>query len=199
MDDLANYIPARLSGIFLIGASALLRLDWRNAWRTMRRDAHNCAAAMGHEHIVGHEDGHALAVQGVLHIRPGEDALFLRGFVREPRTIVLHFNLQSVTAVAVGIFEEVSARYETPFILLCALTLTIGIFGYQLSLHKNFLGLGWLILLVAVVEMWMLASHANQNYWEMVSAFGYGCAPNMPDCATMPDNATPWWVLFFRL
>lgn len=39
MDDLANLIPARLSALLLIGASACLRLDWRSAWRVMRRDA----------------------------------------------------------------------------------------------------------------------------------------------------------------
>lgn len=39
MDDLVNYIPARLSGLFLVGASALLGLDWRSAWHTLCRDA----------------------------------------------------------------------------------------------------------------------------------------------------------------
>jgi len=39
MDDVANLIPARLSGLLLVGATACMRLDWRSAWRTMRRDA----------------------------------------------------------------------------------------------------------------------------------------------------------------
>ena len=39
MDDVANWIPARLSGLLLVAATACLRLDWRNAWHTMRRDA----------------------------------------------------------------------------------------------------------------------------------------------------------------
>jgi adenosylcobinamide-phosphate synthase len=38
-DDLANWVPARLSGIILIGASACLNLDWRRSWQVMRRDA----------------------------------------------------------------------------------------------------------------------------------------------------------------
>ena len=39
VDDLANWVPARLSGLILIVASACLKLDWRGAWRVMRRDA----------------------------------------------------------------------------------------------------------------------------------------------------------------
>ena len=38
-DDIANWIPARLTGLLIIGAAACLKLDWRNAWRIMRRDA----------------------------------------------------------------------------------------------------------------------------------------------------------------
>lgn len=100
--------------------------------------------------------------------------------------------------IPVFLFDEMSARYETYFILLCALILTLGIFVYQFSLHRGNLGLAWLILLVVFIGTWMLASHANQNYWQMVGEFGYGCAPDMPDCAPLPDNATPWWIVFFR-
>lgn len=39
LDDLANYLPARLTALFLVVACYLLRLDWRGAWRVMRRDA----------------------------------------------------------------------------------------------------------------------------------------------------------------
>lgn len=39
IDDLVNWIPARLSGIILVGAAAGLKLDWQSAWRVMRRDA----------------------------------------------------------------------------------------------------------------------------------------------------------------
>ncbi len=38
-DDAANWAPARLSGLLLVGAAALLKMDARNAWRIMRRDA----------------------------------------------------------------------------------------------------------------------------------------------------------------
>ena len=38
-DDFLNYIPARITGIFVTLAALLLGLDWRNAYRIMRRDA----------------------------------------------------------------------------------------------------------------------------------------------------------------
>lgn len=41
VDDVLNYIPARLSALFILIASFLLRLDVKNAWRMMVRDRHN--------------------------------------------------------------------------------------------------------------------------------------------------------------
>jgi adenosylcobinamide-phosphate synthase len=37
-DDVANWMPARLSGMLLVAAAACCSLDWRGAWRIMRRD-----------------------------------------------------------------------------------------------------------------------------------------------------------------
>ncbi|MEE1133128.1 MAG: cobalamin biosynthesis protein, partial [Methanobrevibacter sp.] len=42
IDDILNYIPARLSGLFVVLAAYLLRLDGRNAYKIMRRDAKKC-------------------------------------------------------------------------------------------------------------------------------------------------------------
>lgn len=39
MDDIANYIPARITGILVVIAALILRLDWRNAYKIMIRDA----------------------------------------------------------------------------------------------------------------------------------------------------------------
>lgn len=38
LDDIANWLPARLSALFLIVAAALTRSDARRAWRVFRRD-----------------------------------------------------------------------------------------------------------------------------------------------------------------
>lgn len=39
LDDVANFLPARLTGLLLVPASLLLGLDYRRAWQVMRRDA----------------------------------------------------------------------------------------------------------------------------------------------------------------
>jgi adenosylcobinamide-phosphate synthase len=38
MDTIANYIPSRLTAILMVAATALLRENWRNAWRILQRD-----------------------------------------------------------------------------------------------------------------------------------------------------------------
>lgn len=39
VDDLVNWVPARLSGLLLVAAATCLKLDGSSAWRVMRRDA----------------------------------------------------------------------------------------------------------------------------------------------------------------
>jgi adenosylcobinamide-phosphate synthase len=41
MDDVANFIPARITAVLMVVVSFILRLDWRNSWRIIRRDARN--------------------------------------------------------------------------------------------------------------------------------------------------------------
>jgi adenosylcobinamide-phosphate synthase len=40
LDDLANYIPARLTAFLMVIAAWLLGEDWKNSWRILRRDCH---------------------------------------------------------------------------------------------------------------------------------------------------------------
>ncbi len=39
LDDILNFIPARIAGILVVIAAAILMLDWKNAYKIMRRDA----------------------------------------------------------------------------------------------------------------------------------------------------------------
>lgn len=39
LDDLANYIPARLTGILMVASAAFMGLDWRNSYKTMIEEA----------------------------------------------------------------------------------------------------------------------------------------------------------------
>lgn len=61
LDDIFNYIPARISAFLMIISSFLLRMDWKNAWMIFWRDRYNhaspnsaqtesvCAGALGVE------------------------------------------------------------------------------------------------------------------------------------------------------
>jgi hypothetical protein len=95
------------------------------------------------------------------------------------------------------IFDEISTRYKTPFILLCALLLTIGIIGYQRSLHKDSIKVAWLMLLLVFVGTWMLASHAADNYWQLAGEFCGACFPDGLGDPAFTGTETPWWNLFF--
>lgn len=41
LDDIVNYIPARLAALVMIAAAACTGMDWKNAIRIYRRDRHN--------------------------------------------------------------------------------------------------------------------------------------------------------------
>ena len=44
MDDVLNYIPARLSALLMLAAGAMLGMDAKNGWRIWRRDRRNHAS-----------------------------------------------------------------------------------------------------------------------------------------------------------
>ena len=39
LDDLANYIPGRITGVIIVISTAFIGLDWKNSYRTMVKDA----------------------------------------------------------------------------------------------------------------------------------------------------------------
>ena len=44
LDDIFNFIPARLSALFMLAAGFFMRLDVKNGWRIFRRDRCNHAS-----------------------------------------------------------------------------------------------------------------------------------------------------------
>lgn len=44
MDDVMNFIPARLSALLMLLSGAVLRMDVKNGWKIFRRDRHNHAS-----------------------------------------------------------------------------------------------------------------------------------------------------------
>lgn len=44
LDDVFNFLPARISGIFMLLAGGILRLNFRNGWKIFKRDRYNHAS-----------------------------------------------------------------------------------------------------------------------------------------------------------
>ena len=63
LDDVLNYIPARIGAVLYIIVAAVLRYDWKGAWRVIRRDASKHPSPNG-----GYAEA---AVAGALGIRLG--------------------------------------------------------------------------------------------------------------------------------
>jgi len=96
-------------------------------------------------------------------------------------------------------FDENSTRYKTPFILLCALILSIGMVVAQ---RNGSLTVRWLLLLFVTIAVLVFSSNAAQNYWHMAGELGhfeFGCFPDAFGCPPLTGNETPWWILFFGI
>ncbi|MCI7292050.1 MAG: cobalamin biosynthesis protein [Methanobrevibacter woesei] len=42
VDDILNYIPARIAGFLVVVSAFILKLNWKNSYKIMLRDARNC-------------------------------------------------------------------------------------------------------------------------------------------------------------
>ena len=68
LDDLANYLPARLTAVLVVAASLILRLDYKNSWSIWRRDR-RC-------HASPNSGQSEAAVAGALGVRLGGPASY---------------------------------------------------------------------------------------------------------------------------
>ena len=76
MDDLFNYIPARLTGYLVIFAAFILRLDYKNSYRIYKRDRYN--------HTSPNSAHPESAVAGALGIRLGGANYYFGKIVEKP-------------------------------------------------------------------------------------------------------------------
>ena len=76
IDDLANFLPARMSGALLAASGIFFGMDWRRGWQILSRDRLNHASP---------NSGHAeAAVAGLLGIRLGGPASYFGQLVEKP-------------------------------------------------------------------------------------------------------------------
>lgn len=76
LDDLANYIPSRLTALLLVGAAAALGENPREAWRILRRDGANDDSPNS-----GRPEA---AMAGALGVRLGGRTLYAEGWLDKP-------------------------------------------------------------------------------------------------------------------
>lgn len=76
LDDVANFIPARLSALFMIAAAFLARYDGKNAWRIFKRDRkkHKSPNAAHTEAVMA----------GALNVRLAGDAWYFGKLFKKP-------------------------------------------------------------------------------------------------------------------
>lgn len=78
LDDAVNFLPARISGLLMIAASALLGMDWRSGTRIFKRDRFN--------HASPNSAQTEAVMAGVLNIRLAGDAWYF-GKLYKKKTI----------------------------------------------------------------------------------------------------------------
>ena len=76
MDDIWNWIPARLTGFIIVAVSFILRLNWSDSWKIMRRDGRN--------HSSPNSGISEAAVAGSLGIQLGGENRYFGEIVRKP-------------------------------------------------------------------------------------------------------------------
>lgn len=103
LDDAANFIPARLSSLFIVLASMILGYNWRDAYRISRRD--------GRKHPSPNSGLPEAAVAGALGIRLGGQARYGGRISEKPR---IGDRLRAIDARAVS--ASVNIMYATAFL-----------------------------------------------------------------------------------
>ncbi len=76
LDDLANWLPARLSGVFFVLGATLTGLDWRRTWQIYRRD--------GRKHASPNAGWPEAAMSGALGLRLGGPNVYHGALVQKP-------------------------------------------------------------------------------------------------------------------
>jgi adenosylcobinamide-phosphate synthase len=98
LDNFVNFVPTRLTALFMIVAAAILRMDAKNAWRIARRD-HRKTPSRNHGWPMG-------AVAGALRIQLEKPGQYILGDAQEPLTgdkILGALRIRDVTIVLWGL------------------------------------------------------------------------------------------------
>lgn len=118
LDDIANYLPARLTGLCMVAASIILKLNYKRAWHTIIKDAN--------KHPSPNSGIPEAATAGALGIRLGGTNYYqgrpsFRAFLGEERYPLAPYHIKItilLMAATTGTFVILSALiFSVPWIL----------------------------------------------------------------------------------
>jgi adenosylcobinamide-phosphate synthase len=102
LDDLLNYIPARITGILVVVAALILGMNWRNSYHIMMRDARNTPSP---------NSGYSMAAAaGALDIKLNKPGVYQLGdnkFSLNHETITDAIKLTRVTIFLFAVFSSI--------------------------------------------------------------------------------------------
>lgn len=123
-------------------------------------------------------------------------AVLLSGWLLVSRRASLMLVAYSFTPLFLAwLFDEISTRYKTPYLVLSALVLSVGILA---SFQARRAMWRWFILGIAVALALGLAWNGTLHFWHMAADLGYvRCFPDAYGCAPLDGEAVSPWRLFF--
>ncbi len=94
----------------------------------------------------------------------------------------------------VGVLDEITTVYKTPFIFSSVAVAFLGSLIYQRLQDRR--ASAWVVLVVAGIAAYVFAYHASLNFWSMTSALGiHQCFLDYTGCPSTTGLETPWWQL----
>ncbi|HOM01999.1 MAG TPA: adenosylcobinamide-phosphate synthase CbiB [Acetivibrio sp.] len=121
LDDIVNYIPARMTGIFIVAGALITRKEYKNSYSIMMRDRK--------KHVSPNSGYPEAAVAGALGIRLGTEVLYLGDIVQKP-TIGDDINELDIKAIS----QTISLMYAATFITV----LLMGVLGLLIFAITNY-------------------------------------------------------------
>jgi adenosylcobinamide-phosphate synthase len=111
LDDILNYIPARITGFFVVSAALFMGLDYKCSWQVMLNDSRNTPSPNS-----GYPMAAAAGALGIQLIKPGVYKLGHPKNVLKPKMIKRAINLTIIT-VTLFLIIIISIQFFT-FLLL---------------------------------------------------------------------------------
>jgi len=115
LDDILNYIPARITGLLIIFSAFILQKDWKNAYKIMIRDAKNTPSP---------NSGYSMAAAaGALKVKLTKKGVYQLGDNINSLEIETIDEAILLTEITIALFIIISSLFYAFFISILTFTL----------------------------------------------------------------------------